>query len=291
VEPLPPVTRRSTRLALVAGGVVLLLGVVAFASRSGFGHSSKAAPSKAYISYAFTLFLILFVLMIPVTIYAWFLRAREDEHPKRASPARQLARSLALVAVFFVVVYVRHWLHLRFHTPTHHAAPPGHGHGHARSSPHAHAVQDSSPHFEWLVLWIALGLGAIGVTSLVVLHRRYLAGRPPVQGPEVGEDVAATISEAIDDLEREPDPRRAVIAAYARMEGVLGRHGFRRRPSETPLEYMRRVLLELTTSGRAVERLTSDFEQAKFSAHEIDAAMKADAIGALREIRDGMATA
>jgi hypothetical protein len=96
------------------------------------------------------------------------------------------------------------------------------------------------------------------------------------------------MSSAIDDLEAEPDARRAVIAAYARMEGVLGRHGLRRRPSETSLEYLRRVLRDLTSRADAVTRLTSLFEQAKFSRHEIDSAMKQDAIGALREIRDDL---
>ena len=107
----------------------------------------------------------------------------------------------------------------------------------------------------------------------------------------VAEDLAATIGDAIDDLEAEPDARRAVIAAYARMEGVLGRHGLRRAPSETPLEYLRRILLGLTSRGDAVSRLTTLFEQAKFSRHEIDGAMKQDAIGALREIRDDLAGA
>ena len=106
--------------------------------------------------------------------------------------------------------------------------------------------------------------------------------------PTVAEDLAASMADAIDDLEAEPDARRAVIAAYARMEGVLARHGLRRRPSETPLEYLRRILLGLTARADAVSRLTSLFEQAKFSRHEIDGAMKHDAIGALREIRDDL---
>ena len=107
----------------------------------------------------------------------------------------------------------------------------------------------------------------------------------------VSEDLAATISDAIDDLEAEPDARRAVIAAYARMEAVLARNGFRRVPSETAIEYLRRVLLGLTSRGDAVTRLTGLFEQAKFSQNEIDDAMKRDAIDALRGIRDGLAGA
>ena len=75
---------------------------------------------------------------------------------------------------------------------------------------------------------------------------------PRALEPTVSEDLAATIGDAIDDLEAEPDARRAVIAAYARMEAVLGRNGLRRAPSETPLEYLRRILLGLTSRGDAV---------------------------------------
>ena len=38
-------------------------------------------------------------------------------------------------------------------------------------------------------------------------------------------------------------------------------------------------------------RLTDLFELAKFSRHDIDASMKMEAIGALREIRDDLRTA
>jgi hypothetical protein len=72
------------------------------------------------------------------------------------------------------------------------------------------------------------------------------------------------------------------------METVLARNGVKRRPSETPVEYLRRFLLGLTSRGDSVSRLTSLYEQAKVSRHEIDGAMKQDAIGALREIRDDL---
>ena len=127
-------------------------------------------------------------------------------------------------------------------------------------------------------------------SSLDRRRRRKRRSRLPPLGTAstVAEDLAAAMSDAIDDLEAEPDARRAVIAAYARMEGVLARHGLRRPPSETPLEYLRRILLGLTARADAVKRLTSLFEQAKFSRHEIDGAMKLEAIGALREIRDDL---
>ena len=53
------------------------------------------------------------------------------------------------------------------------------------------------------------------------------------------------LDEAIDDLRRDPDPRRAVIAAYARMEQALTLYGCPRRPSEAPYEYLSRVARDL----------------------------------------------
>src|SRR6267142_572862 len=94
---------------------------------------------------------------------------------------------------------------------------------------------------------------------------------PLDQEQTVADDFAASIGDAIDDLEAEPDARLAVIAAYARMEAVLARNGLRRRPSETPVEYLRRILLGLKAIGDSVSRLTDLFEQAKFSRHAIDA--------------------
>jgi len=132
------------------------------------------------------------------------------------------------------------------------------------------------------------------VTAAVVYRRWQAAKRGMVLREReltMSEDLAATIDDAIDDLEAEPDARRAVIAAYARMEGALARSGLERAPSETAVEYLRRILSGLTSRGDAVSRLTSLFELAKFSQNEIDNGMKQDAIGALRTIRADLAGA
>ncbi|MGH3002936.1 MAG: DUF4129 domain-containing protein [Gaiellaceae bacterium] len=288
MEPLGPVPGRSTRLALVAIGLLALLAVVAFASRSGLGHGSAAAPTSGYVSYAMTIFLILFVLSIPVALYSFFMQSRERMlTPKsfRARVLRTIATTLLLAVAGSIAIYLK----------THH-------HGFLRIEPnglsgaagvlkrHQGSGKASyQPQFEWTVLWIAIGLAAIGLAALVVAYRRRTRSLGPLEElPTVAEDLAASISVAIDDLEAEPDARRAVIAAYARMESVLGRHGLRRRPSETPLEYLQRILLGLTGRSAAVKRLTALFQQAKFSRHEIDLSMKHDAIAALREIRDDL---
>jgi hypothetical protein len=103
---------------------------------------------------------------------------------------------------------------------------------------------------------------------------------------QIQTDVVATIADTLEDLERDPDARRAVIGAYARMESTLAAHGLPRRPSEAPLEYLQRVLGRLTISAGATERLTQLFERAKFSLHAIDTRMKTDAVTALTAVRD-----
>ena len=100
------------------------------------------------------------------------------------------------------------------------------------------------------------------------------------------EQLAVVLDETLDDLRAEADPRRAIIAAYARLERVLAANGVARRASETADEYLPRVLDDLELDSGAVERLTALFTRAKFSQHEVDTAMKEEAIGALEQVRD-----
>jgi hypothetical protein len=193
--------------------------------------------------------------------------------------------SFAVLAVIaFVVVYLkRHHGHFNFNTRALKNLNPAN-----RARPGGKTNARFEPTFEWPVLAVALVVLSIGgVFAYVNYRRRKLRTAVPLD-PTIAQDFAATISDAIGDLEAEPDARRAVIAAYARMEGVLARHGLRRKPSETPVEYLGRILGGLTSRFDAVARLTGLFEEAKFSLHEIDDAMKRDAIDALGAIRDDL---
>ena len=283
---------RGARLALVAGVLVVLLLVVALASRTGFGGNSKASPSSSYASYALTVFLILFVLMIPVALYAFLIQMREADVSKRRSfPSRmlhQLATLFLIGAAGFVIVYLKtHNGHL-FGIHVTRFEPVSTGSGSGSAGRHA----GFEPRFEWWVLWVALLLLVVVAVWLFATRTRRPKGLQELpEETDVAEELAASIRDAIDDLEAEPDARRAVIAAYARMESVLARHGLRRRPSETPVEYLRRILLGYTTRTEAVVRLTDLFELAKFSRHDIDDSTKREAIAALREIRDDLQAA
>jgi hypothetical protein len=288
MQPPPPASGRGLRLAAVSLALLALLALVAFASRSGFGHGSEARPSPVYVSYAYTAFLIVFVLAIPVSMYIFWIQARETEVIRQSFLSRTIANILTMIvigAIVGLVIYLRH--HHSHFLNVHPKAPRRAGSGLGAKNSKDKAFE---PTFEWPVLVVALAVLLPLVAFAVYQWRRGKLGRrrPIETMPSVADDFAATISDAIDDLEREPDARRAVIAAYARMEGVLSRHGLRRRPSDTPTEYLRGVLLGLTSAGDAVQTLTGLFEQAKFSHHDIGPAMKGDAITALLTIRAGL---
>ncbi len=140
------------------------------------------------------------------------------------------------------------------------------------------------PSVSWLpiVVVVVLLLAALG--AYVVAERRANRGRR--SGEALAEQLAVVLDETLDDLRAEADPRRAIIAAYARLERVLAANGIPRRAAETSNEYLARVLSNLELDSGAVERLTALFTRAKFSQHEVDIAMKEEAIGALEQVRD-----
>jgi Domain of unknown function (DUF4129) len=143
-------------------------------------------------------------------------------------------------------------------------------------------------HFDSTLAVGLLGLLALGSALYYVRIRSRATslGAPPAAG--VKEELADAVSDAIDDLRDEPDPRRAVVAAYARMERSLARHGWGRRPAEAPFEYLTRILTALDVRESSIRELTELFERAKFSPHPVDEQMKARAIGALVAVRSDL---
>jgi hypothetical protein len=137
------------------------------------------------------------------------------------------------------------------------------------------------PEFEWPAVLIAGALVAVGF-GVYRLGRR----RRPQEERTLREDIAAILDDTLEKLAVEEDPRRAVILAYAWMERTLAAHGLPRTPSEAPLEYLARVLIDLEASRDSVFELTALFERAKFSLHEVDEEMKHEAIASLTAVRD-----
>ena len=287
MQPYPQGHGRSLRVASVLLALLVLLAVVAFASRTGFGHASDRAPTPGYVNWATSVFLVLFFVMTPFAIYAYMLQTKERlERGKHRSYPMRVFRGFALIGILGVAFLIRIYLsdHLHFSSGFHQLFFGNHrASGHGRNG---RGTTDYTPTFQWPVLWGAIVLVVVAAAWWYWWRKTHLSERRALpEAMTLEEEVATSIGDAIDDLEAEPDPRRAVIAAYARMERVFAHSGMRRQASETATEYLRRILLSLTSQSDAVSRLTGLFEQAKFSTHTIDAAMKHDAIESLRIIR------
>jgi hypothetical protein len=149
-----------------------------------------------------------------------------------------------------------------------------------------------TPSFKW---GAAIALGSIGLVALAYVSARGRVRRSLLadsSGEALEDELAALLDATLDDLRAEPDPRRAVIAAYARMERALAAYGLPRHPFEAPLEFLERASPELAETHpdglRLVFELTHLFERAKFSQHAVDEEMKGDAIATLEALRDDL---
>jgi hypothetical protein len=157
-------------------------------------------------------------------------------------------------------------------------APPG-GHG-SSTEPSA------GPGLNWDVLIGGLAAVVLGTLAFVGFTRMRRRPRPvAAPRPAATEELVAAIDESVDDLRADPDARRAVIRAYARMERALSQHGLARRSAEAPVEYLSRVLAQLRGSGTSARRLTELFSRAKFSQHPVGPDMRDEAIEALTGLR------
>jgi len=278
---------RSTRLAIVGIVLIALLGIVAFVSR---GHTSPAGngahnrgASQALANSVFTLWVI--AMIVGALLLAWQMSLKKRDSGRDTFRVKPLLMSLLFfAAVVTGLVFAYHHLgnphRPQAQTPKinfGHSATKDHGKLRLRTNPH-------SPNFQWP---IAAGIFAlimgVSLTALIASKRRR---DKLVREVTVHQELLALLDETLDDIRAESDPRKAVIAAYARMEKILGAHGYARRPSEAPVEYLTRVLTDLRITEEAVTKLTSLFSRAKFSEHEIGPEAKEEAIDALVSLRD-----
>jgi hypothetical protein len=137
--------------------------------------------------------------------------------------------------------------------------------------------------------WVRAAAVIVGVLlGIAVLYAIFR--EPRHEAPvDAEQPLDRAIAAGIEGLETEADPRRAVIKAYAGMEHALALDGLPREPSETPLEFLRRVFERLESSRGATARLTRLYEQAKFSTHPIDERMRGEALSALAQLRAELA--
>jgi hypothetical protein len=143
------------------------------------------------------------------------------------------------------------------------------------------------PVFDWFLIGLVASIVIVLPVALLARHRLRVTD-PEEEARDVSESVVRALGDSIDQIERDPDARRAIIRAYAQMEHAFDDAGIPRRPHETPFEYLGRALRGLRVSPPAAGRLAALFERARFSQHLVGAETKQEAIGALREVEREM---
>jgi len=281
-------TTRSWRGVAAVAGLLGLLALVAFAAAGhapagGTSRPSASTPSvlKDYIA---TIALLLIPAGAFLIFYAAFLKRAYADVPLKSAafPFRATPRPFAYVVMFFIFLAIAlRWGQRRNLSIGGAGDASSSGASAGGKSGPGHYQYD--PHFQWLPMLIlgSIILGIVGSMLLMTWRRRQEEEEPDAMRVTVAE----VLAETLEDLEREPDPRKAVISAYAKMERTLAAKGFPREEHEAPDEYLGRILSVVGGSGHSVRRITRLFERARFSEHQIDSRMKDDAIDSLTGLR------
>lgn len=277
--------------ALALTGLLVLVALAARGAHpGGNGRIAQRQVPDQVSNDLFTVILLVYALGV-VALFVLFWFSRQKWKPVQSNWLRDYLIALCVLCVISVVGY--RLIHSRaLQRANHHPATQLRGHAGGRLDERIpKSARSGAAHFDWTLAIGMLGLLAVGGAMYYVRARGNPVPPPLALRDDVKDELSAAVSDAIDDLRREEDPRRAVIAAYARMEGVLARHGHARDPAETPFEYLSRILLSLRVRGGAVRELTELFERAKFSTHPIDETMKERAISSLLSVREDLTPA
>ena len=282
------------KLLLSGAALTALLAFVAIASRAhrpggGTGGGDAHAPTLL-ADYLATIALIIMPVGAVIVVWGLANRRRQQRLSGKTDWRRTLIAVAFISALLSVAVFAaekrQEGRQERGNTgATAIAGPLGPTGLRQRLKPRA----ETPPHraqWSWLPVLVlgSLLLGIVVTTGVAVAHGR--RNREALdEEAELTRALNEVLSDSLDDLRAERDPRKAVIRAYARMEKTFGAYGVPREEHETPLEYVARVLDSLRVSSFAVRRLVQLFERAKFSPHTIETSMKDDAIEALAGLR------
>jgi hypothetical protein len=284
--------RSRTALAAVAPALVVLalVAVVAIASTGSTpsGANDTRRPSDQLLDSIFSL--MTFLLVVSAAFLIWAL-AQRDQIAREAQRLRRQRFGLLALTVITLVFSIITYFRMRGWNPPDFRVDLSQlgGTEEMPAESYRPGPQTYDADFVWTPIIVVVGLAAIGVAAWFFVSRR--RRKQFVREKAAAEALAELLEDTLDDLRAEKDPRRAVIAAYARLERTLAAHGLGRHPSEAPGEYLSRILPLLELERGSVRRLTDLFTRAKFSSHEVDAGMKDEAIDALSTVRDELRAA
>jgi hypothetical protein len=270
--------------SLAAAGLV---GAVALSGTAGAGTPPPAPDQMISIlssaGYAAAWLLLALVILVMGAL-AWALWPGPSAPARRPAPPPWLRRRSPLALMAGLAAF---WLLLAFEIHRRQGASNG-----ALAGPYpllrvpAAASRAAATGYLWLTLLLVTGvLAAVGLFAARALLRHGRAANQPFEPT-----LDAALADSLVALSDPADARGAVIASYARMEAAAAASGHRRRPAETPAEFMSAFLRRSGASTGPVARLTDLFQRAAFSAHPVRPEDAAAAREALETVRSELAS-
>jgi hypothetical protein len=283
--------RRSPRLppiAAVAAALGLLV-LAAAAAPQGLdwirGSGSDAVMIVPDVPDTFAYLIIAFMLGV-AGLYCYLLLTSARKRPVRqiAPMGPRVALLILLLAAWALLPPVQNAVRETLEALR--RDPPNEQNG-SETNPADRLRRESSETLGFaLTALLALAILGVGAGVVWVLREE---PEPEDGEPQAPPELVGGVELSIAALEDITEPRPAILACYRRLQSVADEAGVARRPSDTPFELLARLLHSLGASGAAARSLTELFERARFSDHEIDEAMRKQALQALAEVRTALA--
>lgn len=154
-----------------------------------------------------------------------------------------------------------------------------------------------------VLLLLAVAVGALVVVLVVAAglriakRRRQLTGRraprpgsravPGEEPEDEPEELAEVIRSGLQAVEEGP-PRNAIVAAWMRLEAAATSDRLVPHPSDTPSEFVGRVLSAYGLEETAIRRLADLYVEARFSRHRLTEAQRDEARACLERLLAGL---
>ena len=294
---------RSTRLALgiAVVGLLILLAVVGASAEHGAGAAQlRRGPASIVLSVLVTLAGLAGVVSLALLFWGLVTRNRrtlDGSTPHRHSPILVAGAALAIFACLSgLLALAARQRHLQSLTAL--GGRPVFRVGPGTNSLPFNAVASFAT--SGIVVGVIVLLVVVKLVRSVgwrrVLRRRGSPAADTGTGPDETDARRPRLETqsiqltclTVADPDAEPDPRRAIIGCYLQMLEVAARHGPERRHTETPTEYLRRMLVATVAAAAPATSLTGLFERARYSEQPVDESMRSDAIAALGALRDDL---
>lgn len=279
-------------------GVGLALAIVALASRGDPGDRTAAAFEGAAVGRTVFLSILGVALLVSAVLALWALWP-DGRAAKKPAPRSRWLPYLVIAALILV---------LSQFAPERPAGREGAADEATAATPPEADGDEGAPPLSGRasptasLALTALAVGALAAFTLALRRRRdddtddvddddAGADQPPALDETIAAAIdAGDLGSAIDAVSDEPDPRRAVLLAYAVLDAHFAGTAAERVRTSTPHEWLQRIrqVHGATAPGtvEAARRLTALYERARFGEQQLEPAHRDDAVAALRSLHE-----